>query len=186
MTYVYLAAAIFVLFLLISEYNTLIAKRNFNDYAFSQVDVFLKKRHDLIPNLVATAGTYMKYEKETLESVTAMRARAVSGALSPEQRAQVEGQISKALGSIMVSVEKYPELKADQNFLRLQAALNEIEEQIAAARRAYNAAATDYNNALQMFPTRLMGVVMGFQTRPVFAATAEDRENPDVARQFKA
>jgi len=166
-------------------YNGLIGKKNRIDNAFAAIDAFLKKRHDLIPNLVSTAQAYMKHEKDTLLGITEMRSRAVSGGLSPEQRVQVEGQISKALGSIMVAVENYPDLKANQNFVQLQGSLNEIEEQIAAARRAFNAAVTDYNNAVQMFPTSLFAGMLGYGPKEVFTASAEDRENPDVAQMFK-
>jgi LemA protein len=185
MNYIYLVAAVVVVFLLIAEYNTLIAKKNQNDNSFAQIDVFLKKRHDLIPNLVATAQNYMKHERETLTQIADLRSRAASGSLSQADRTKVESDISAALGKIMVAVENYPDLKADKQFLLLQAALNEAEEQISAARRAFNASVTDYNNAVQMFPTKLVAALMGLQPRPVFAASAEDRAAPNVASGFK-
>src|SRR5690348_11179955 len=120
MTYVYLAVFLVFVFMFISEYNSLIAKRNRNDQAFSQIDVYLTKRHDLIPNLVATVGQYAKHERETLDKIAELRGRAASGSLSAEQKADVEGQLSKALGGLMLSVENYPDLKANQQFLQLQ------------------------------------------------------------------
>lgn len=185
MPYAILLGLVVFVALLIMEYNVLIAKKNQNDYAFSQIDVFLKKRHDLIPNLVACVKSYMEHERETLTAVTELRAKAVSGGLSPEEQARVEGRLSGALGRLMVAVENYPELKADRNFLQLQAAINEMEEQLAAARRAFNACVTDYNNAVQMFPTRFMAGLMGLERRALYAAGEEDRQAPDIAAQLQ-
>ena len=174
-----------VVLLIVAVYNGLISKKNQVDNAFAGMDAMLKKRHDLIPNLVASVQNYMGHEKSVLEGVTAMRTKALSGTVSPAEKAQLESKISGALGQIMVAVENYPDLKANQNFLQLQAALNEAEEQISAARRAYNAAVTDYNNALQMFPTNLFASLLGYQPRHVFEAAAADRENVDVGGLFK-
>nr|WP_255603155.1 LemA family protein [Oscillochloris sp. ZM17-4] len=170
---------------LIGIYNGLIGKRNRADQAFSSVDVMLKKRYDLIPNLVATVEKYMVHERELLSELTELRTRAVTGDMTPAQRAESERQIDSALGRVMVSVESYPDLKASQNFMHLQASLNEVEEQISASRRAYNAAVTDYNNAIQMLPGSLMAGPMGLSQRVLFEASAVERQSVDVRSMFQ-
>jgi LemA protein len=177
--------ALLLLVLFMVLYNSLIAKKNQVDYAFSGIDVQLKKRHDLIPNLVATVRQYMEHERGLLERITELRARAVSPNLPEGERMQVEAALSTALRSLMIAVENYPNLKANENFLHLQASLNEIEEQLAAARRAYNAAVTDYNNAIEMFPTNFVASMMGLSRRTVFEATEQERATPDVSQLFK-
>jgi LemA protein len=177
--------ALLLLVLFMVLYNSLIAKKNQVDYAFSGIDVQLKKRHDLIPNLVATVRQYMEHERGLLERITELRARAISPNLPEGERMQVEAMLSTALRSLMIAVENYPNLKANENFLHLQASLNEIEEQLAAARRAYNAAVTDYNNAIEMFPTNFVASMMGLSRRTVFEATEQERATPDVAQLFK-
>ena len=149
-------------------YNSLVVKKNQVNNVFATIDALLKKRYDLIPNLIATVKNYMQYEKGVLEEVTALRAKAISGNLSDDEKVDLENKVSKVLGGIMVAVENYPDLKANQNFLQLQAAMNEIEEQISAARRAYNAAVTDYNNAVEMFPTNIFASMMSFKERNLF------------------
>ena len=177
--------ALLLLVLFMVLYNSLIAKKNQVDYAFSGIDVQLKKRHDLIPNLVATVRQYMEHERGLLERITELRARALSPNLPEGERMQVEAALSTALRNLMIAVENYPNLKANENFLHLQASLNEIEEQLAAARRAYNAAVTDYNNAIEMFPTNFVASMMGLSRRTVFEATEQERATPDVSQLFK-
>lgn len=157
-------------------YNSLIGKKNMVENAYSSIDVMLKKRFDLIPNLVATVKGYMTHENETLTKVTEMRARAMSGSLTSDQTVELDNM----LGRIMVSVEKYPDLKANTNFLQLQGSLNEIEEQISAARRAFNAAVLDYNNAIEMFPSNLVANMINYKTRQMFEIAATERNNPNV------
>ncbi len=166
-------------------YNSLIGKKNQVEYAYSGVDVQLKKRHDLIPNLVATVKQYMQHERALLERITELRSRALSPNLPENERMQIEGALSAALRNLMIAVENYPQLRANENFLHLQASLNEIEEQIAAARRAYNAAVTDYNNAIEMFPTNLVAATMGLRRRPVFEAEEHERATPSVSQLFQ-
>ena len=132
----------------IGLYNSLVRKKNQVANIYATIDALLKKRYDLIPNLVATAQEYMEYEKDVLSEVTRLRAMALSGNISDEKRMEIDKKITKALRGILVAVENYPELKANENFLQLQRTLNDIEEQISAARRAYNAAVTDYNLSL--------------------------------------
>lgn len=156
-------------------YNSLVAKRNQVDSVFATTDVLMKKRYDLIPNLVQTVKGYMLHEKETLEQVTQLRTQAL-GSRTSDEKVAIDNQIAAPLRQLLVSVENYPELKANQNFLHLQATLNEVEEQISAARRAFNAAVLAYNNAIEMFPTNLMATMMRLTRRTFFEAAAEERE----------
>lgn len=165
-------------------YNSLIGKRNQVQNVFASLDALLKKRYDLLPNLVATVQQYMTHERETLTEITAMRAKATTGNLSDAEKVQLNQQMDKALGNIMVSVEQYPDLKANENFIQLQRTLNELEEQISAARRAYNATVTDYNNALEMFPTNMMASMMSLKPKLWFEATEAERETVDVQALF--
>ncbi|NJN15720.1 MAG: LemA family protein [Oscillochloris sp.] len=174
-----------VLLVAIGIYNSLIGKRNQVDQAFASVDVMLKKRYDLIPNLVATAEKYMQHERELLSELTELRTRAIEGDATSAQRMATEQQLGATLGRVMVAVENYPDLKANQNFLQLQASLNEVEEQISAARRAYNASVTDLNNAIQMFPSNLFAGPMGIQPRELFAASGVERQNVNVRELFQ-
>lgn len=171
--------------IVLSLYNSLIQKKNQVTNVFGTIDALLKKRHDLIPNLVSSVKNYMEYEKGVLTQITELRARAVSGNLSDDEKVELENKISKVLGGIMVAVENYPDLKANQNFLQLQASLNEIEEQISAARRAYNAAVTDYNNAVEMFPTAMMAGWMHYQPKKIFEIGEEERREVEVNSLFK-
>ncbi|MDX2098137.1 MAG: LemA family protein [Leptolyngbyaceae cyanobacterium bins.59] len=163
-------------------YNSLIDKKNQVEKAFSSIDVLLKKRSDLIPNLVATVQKYMQFEQETLTEIARLRSKAIQA--KGNERVQLENQISHSLGNIMIAVEAYPELKANQNFADLQASLNETEEQISAARRFYNSAVTDLNNAIEMFPTNLLASSMNLRPKPFFEATEQERQNVDVGNLF--
>jgi len=180
-----LAVIVMIVIVIAGLYNSLVGKKNQVINVFGTVDALLRKRYDLIPNLVATAQTYMQYEKEVLSKVTELRARAISGKTSDDEKIAIDREISQALRGIMVAVENYPDLKANQSFLQLQASLNEVEEQISAARRAYNAAVTDYNNAVEMFPTNLMAQVMNYQRKAVFEIAPAEREPVDVQKMFK-
>ncbi len=181
-----LVVAIIAVVIFIGMYNSLIGKRNAVDQSFASIDVMLKKRYDLIPNLVATVEKYMTHERELLTELTELRTRAISGDIPPDQRVEMENKLNATLGRILVSVENYPDLKSNQNFLQLQAGLNEVEEQISAARRAYNAAVTDYNNAIQMIPTSIIAGMMNMQLRTLFEASAIERQNVDVRNLFQS
>jgi len=165
-------------------YNALVGKKNQVTNVFASIDALLKKRYDLIPNLVASVKNYMQHEQGTLTKITELRAKAVSGLTSDDEKVDIDNRISKMLGGIMVAVENYPDLKANQNFLQLQASLNEIEEQISAARRAYNAAVTDYNNAIEMVPTNIVASLMNFKRKQVFEISESERRNVDVGGLF--
>lgn len=180
-----LGVPIVAILIVILLYNSLVGRKNQVDNAFAAIDAHLKKRHDLIPNLVEAVKAYMGHERGILNEITELRAKVLSGGVSSGERVDLENKITKALGNLMVAVENYPNLKASENFLQLQAALNETEEQIAAARRAFNAAVTYYNNAIEMFPTNIMASLMSYQRKQVFEAAAADRENVDVGAMFK-
>ncbi len=167
-----------------SVYNGLVRKRNEVENAFGGMDVQLKKRYDLIPNLVATVKQYASHEKETLSQVTAMRAQATSGNLSPDEKVALDNKISAGMRQIMVSVENYPDLKANENFMNLQRTLNEVESQISAARRTYNAVITDYNNSIQVVPANIIAGMMGLKTKEVFEIPETERQNVKVADLF--
>lgn len=164
--------------------NGLIAKKNQIENAFASIDVLLKKRCDLIPNLVASVQQYMQFEQKTLVEISRLRSRAMSGQVNGNARVELENQISRSIGNIMVAVEAYPELKANESFRQLQGALNEVEEQLSAARRFYNSAVTDYNNGVEMFPTSMIASSMNYQLKKVFEATEQERQNVDVRSLF--
>ncbi len=176
--------AVGVLFF-VGLYNAMIGKKNNVNNTFASIDTLLKKRYDLIPNLVSTVQQYMKHERGTLTEITELRAKAVSGNVSDNQRVDVENKMNKLLSGIMVAVENYPQLKANENFMQLQRSMNEIEEQISAARRTYNAVVTDYNNAVEMFPTNAMASMMKLATRNLFEIPEAQRKNVNVKELFK-
>ena len=177
--------ALLVVFFFIATYNRLIALKNQIDFSRGNIEALLKKRYDLIPNLVATVKAYAKHERETLEKVTALRSR-IGQAKDDAERFKLEGEMSGLLGRLLVQLEAYPELKANENFLQLQAALNEIEEQLAAARRAYNAAVVQFNNAVEMFPSNMVASWMGLKPRPVFEAGEAAHAAPNVGNLFNS
>jgi len=161
----------------VSIYNSLIGKKNQVTNAFAAIDVMLKKRFDLLPNLIETVKQYMQYEGDLLTKVVELRAKAGTPNLSNEERLDLDKQLGSSVKGLMVSVENYPDLKANQNFLNLQSTWTESEEQIAAARRTYNASVTDYNNAIMMFPGSIFAGMMNYQPIAVLANTEEERKN---------
>lgn len=185
MIWIAVAVVVIILFVILGMYNSLIGKKNDVENAFASIDTILKKRYDLIPNLVAAVKQYMQHERGLLENVTALRAKAISGGTSPDEAVALNNEINKALGGIMVAVENYPDLKASRNFIDLQRSLNEVEEQLSAARRAFNAAVTDFNNAVEMFPTNIMAGMMRYTRRQLFEIPEAERRNPDVKSLFE-
>ncbi len=170
---------------LVFTYNGLVKRRNEIENVFGSIDVMLKKRHDLIPNLVEVARQYMQHESETLSNIAGLRSRALSGNIGTEEKIELENSISKAMGGIMVAVEDYPELKANDQFTMLQRSWNETEEQISAARRAFNAAVTDYNNAIEIIPTTLVAKMLGYTRKSVFEIPEEERANVSAKALFE-
>lgn len=179
-----LIIGIVVVLLIILLFNSLIGKRNQVNNAFAGIDSYLKKRYDLVPNLISSVQTYMIHEKSTLTEITELRTKAISGTLTDDEKIDLNNKMSKALHSINIAVENYPDLKANTNFLQLQAALNEIEEQLSAARRAFNAAVNSYNNAVQMFPTNIFALIMGMKSKAYFEAIEAERQNVNVKDLF--
>jgi len=163
--------------------NSLISARNKCDEAWSGIDVQLKRRHDLVPNLVETVKGYAAHERETLTRVTDARAGAVAADNAPPpQRAQAESALSAALGGIRAVAEQYPQLRAADNFIRLQAQLAEIEDEIQAARRIYNSNVQIYNTRQQVFPNSLVAARGNFQPREFFEIeVASERDVPEVS-----
>ncbi|MCY7409135.1 MAG: LemA family protein, partial [Chitinophagales bacterium] len=145
--------------------------------AFGSIDAMLKKRYDLLPNLVESVQQYMNYERDTLTKITELRTRAIDPNIPTEQKIQLDNQINAAMKNILVQVENYPDLKANQNFLQLQGSWNEVEEQISAARRAYNASVNNYNNAVEQFPTNIFARMMNYQLKTFFEIPEEERKN---------
>ncbi|MGH7504127.1 MAG: LemA family protein, partial [Longimicrobiales bacterium] len=176
-----LIAAVALLLLAILLYNRLVSRRNQADYALASVDALLKKRHDLVPNLVATVRGYMTHERDVLERVTELRTRAHGLPIGTAARMDAEAGLAAALSGVLVRVEAYPELRASENVLQLQAALNEVEEQISAARRFFNAAVADYNNAIEMFPSSLVANTAGMKRRAFFEIPTVERATPRAA-----
>lgn len=178
--------SVVIIFAVVFIYNSLIAKKNQVTNVFGTIDALLKKRYDLLPKLISTVKAYMRHEKSLLTEITEMRAKAVSGQLSDDEQVELDNKLSTMLGGIMVAVENYPDLKANQNFLQLQRTMNELEEQISAARRAYNAAVTTYNNAVEMFPTNLVASIMNYRQKKVFEISKEQREDVKAEELFKS
>jgi LemA protein len=160
--------------------NSIIGSRNRVDEAWSGIDVQLKRRHDLVPNLVETVKGYAQHEQQTFEKTTQARAAAMQAA-SVQQTQQAEAQLSGALAEVRAVAENYPELRATENFQRLQADLNEIEDEIQAARRIYNSNVQSYNTKIQIFPNSIVANTGGFEAREFFEIeTAAEREPVQV------
>jgi LemA protein len=183
MTALIIVAVVLVLLIIfvIGVYNALIGLRNQADNAWSQIDVQLKRRHDLIPNLVETARGYMKHERETFEAITNARSRAV-GAKSVAEASKAEGALGEALSRFMLVVENYPDLKASQNFLAVQEELASTENKISFARQNYNDQILFFNNKIQMFPSNTVANMFNFSKRDFFELeAAAERETPKVS-----
>ena len=163
----------------IVAYNSLVRLRNEIDGSWRQIDVQLKRRHDLIPNLVEAVRGYMQYERETLNQVVEARAKAL-GASDQGTRIAAENQLSSGIGRLLAVMENYPQLKADQNVLRLQEELTTTENQIAFARQAYNDVVLSLNTRIQTFPSNLIAGNFGFHAAEYFKAAQEDQAVPKV------
>jgi LemA protein len=164
---------------LIAVYNGLITLRNRTDEAWSDIDVQLKRRYDLIPNLVETVKGYARHEAETMEKVVQARAAAM-GAQSTHDKAEAENMLTNTLKSLFAISENYPDLKANQNFLQLQDDLKDAEDKIQAARRFYNANVRDFNTKIQVFPNNLIAARMSFKKYEFFEANETERQNVAV------
>ena len=178
--WILLGAAVVLVLLLIGMYNSLVGLRNQVKNAWAQIDVQLKRRHDLIPNLIEAVKGYMKHERDTLENITRARASAMNAG-SVAEKARAEGMLADAVNKILVVAENYPDLKANQNFLALQEELRSTENKIAFSRQNYNDQTLFYNNKLQMFPSNLLAGAFGFKPEEFFKTeSAEERQVPKV------
>ena len=166
-----------------SMYNGLVKLRNNRENAFANIDVQLKQRFDLVPQLVNTVKGYAGHEKETLEKVTAARAAAMN-ANTVDEKVAADKALSGALAGLRVSLEAYPELKANQNFLQLQNELSDIENKLSAARRFFNSATREFNNACEVFPSNIVAGMFNFKRAPMYEAT-ENRDTLNKAPEVK-
>ena len=178
---VILVIIVVIVVILAGMYNSLVKRRNQVDNSWSQIDVQLKRRHDLIPNLVEAVKDYMSFEQETLTNVTKARAAAIAaGAAGPQAQAAAENALTETLKSLFAVTENYPDLKANQNVMQLQEELTSTENKIAFARQFYNDSVLTYNNKIQMFPSNLIAGMFNFTTRQFFEAPEGDRAVPTV------
>jgi len=179
--WVILGAVVLIIFILIGMYNSLVRLKVTTDNAWADIDVQLKRRYDLIPNLVETVKGYAGHEKGTLEAVINARNRAMS-ATGPADKAQAENMLSGTLKSLFALSEAYPQLRAIESFTSLQNTLSQIEDTVQNARRYYNAVVRDLNTKIQQFPTNILAGMLGFKPREFFEVTATaEREAPKVS-----
>ena len=176
MVYVIIALVFLLLLSAIAIYISLIRKKNDVENAFASIDVMLRKRYDLIPKIVDAVKAYMTYERELLTEITKLRVQALSENLTDEDRVIIENKLGRQLADLIIAVENYPDLKASTNFLQLQGTLNEVEEQLAASRRAFNAAVTLYNNSIEVFPSNIVASMMNYKRRTLFEIPASKRD----------
>ena len=173
------AVLLLLVLLFISAYNGLVIKRNRVRNAWAQIDVQLKKRFDLIPNLVETVKGYAKHEAGTLESVVKARNQYISAG-TPEEMMKANTEMTGALSRLFALAESYPDLKANTNFMELQGELTQVEEKIAYARQFYNDTVMIYNNAIQVIPSNIVAGLFGFKEEPYFKADETERQNVKV------
>jgi LemA protein len=177
--WIIIAIIVLLALYLIFTYNALVRMRNSVENAWRQIDVQLKRRHDLIPNLVEAVKGYMQFERDTLTQVVEARNRAVA-APSQEARLQAENQLTAGLGRLLAIMENYPQLKADQNVLQLQEQLTTTENQISFSRQAYNDAVLEFNNRIETFPGNLIAGQFGFHPADYFKAPPEEQAVPKI------
>ncbi len=173
--------------IVIIMYNSLVQKRNKVKEAFSSIDVQLKKRYDLIPNILTIANKFMEHERGLLENITALRAQAIkldSNLGNIENKLKLDGEIQRQMGQLMVNMENYPQLKSDQTMLQSMQTYNEVEEHIAAARRFYNSAVLDLNNATELFPSSVIAAMFNFKQMPFFKVEDEKERQRVNAQEF--
>lgn len=167
----------------VSLYNNLVKLRNNRENAFANIDVQLKQRHDLVPQLVSTVKGYATHEREVLQRVTEARAAAM-GATTINDKINAENALTSALAGLKVSLEAYPDLKANQNFLQLQNEIADLENKLAAVRRFFNSATRELNNAVETFPSNIFAKMFGFGKEPMFEVPQEDRATYDKAPEI--
>ena len=168
----------------VSLYNNLVKLRNNRENAFANIDVQLKQRHDLVPQLVATVKGYATHEREVLQRVTEARTAAM-GATTINDKINAENALTSALAGLKVSLEAYPDLKANQNFMQLQNEIADLENKLAAVRRFFNSATRELNNAVETFPSNIFAKMFGFKKEPMFEVPQEERATYDKAPEIK-
>lgn len=178
MIWIYILLGIIGLYL-IGIYNSLIKSKNKVDYAIGGIDAMLKKRFDLIPNLIATVKEYMHYEQDTQIKLVELRNSVKSNAV------EADNYTTSILKSIMLNAESYPDLKANNSFIQLQQSLNEIEEQLSAARRTYNANVLIFNNKIETIPSNIFARILDYRKMEMFTIKESDKEKPNVKELFK-
>lgn len=179
-TIIIIAVIALIVLWIISIYNNMVRLRNNRENAFSNIDVQLKQRYDLVPQLVSTVKGYATHEKELLERITEARSACLS-ANSINDKISANNMLSNALNGLKVCVEAYPDLKANQNFMQLQSELSDIENKLAAARRFFNSSTKELNNAVQTFPGNLLAGMFGFHKEPMFEVAQEERATIEKA-----
>ena len=180
--WIFLGVLAIVLIWAISKYNTFVKLRNNRENAFADIDVQLKQRHDLIPQLVATVKGYASHEKDTLDRIVSARSGAIN-ARSIDEKIVAENALSSALAGLKVTVEAYPDLKANTNFMQLQEEISDIENKLAAVRRFFNSATKELNTAIEMFPANIIAGMFGFQKQMMFDLGSE-RQNLEKTPQI--
>ena len=184
-----LGILVLLIVFIIGIYNWLVTKRNKVKEAFASIDVQLKKRYDLIPNILTIANKFMEHERGLMENITALRAQALelsSDLNNVGDKLKLDGEISRQIGQLMVNMENYPQIKSDQTMLQSMQTYNEVEEHIAAARRFYNAAVLDLNNATELFPSSVIAAMFNFKQMPFFKVEDEkERQAVNAQEYFK-
>jgi LemA protein len=181
---VILVLAVIIVFWLISLYNRLVRLRNNRENAFADIDVQLRQRHDLIPQLVESVKGYMKHESTVLTDITNARANAMKAG-TIDEKIVAENQLSGALRGLQVAVEAYPDLKASQNFMQLQGEISDVENKLAASRRYFNSATKEYNVAVEVFPSNIIAGSFGFKRELMFDLGEEGREKMETPPEIK-
>ena len=183
-TFIIIAVVAVIVVFVISAYNNLVKLRNNRENAFADIDVQLKQRFDLVPQLVATVKGYAAHEKDLLENITAARTAGVN-ASSIDDKIKADQQLTSALAGLRIQVEAYPDLKANQNFMQLQGELSDIENKLAAVRRFFNSATRELNNAVQTFPGNLVAGMFGFHKEAMYEIEASQRAEVEKATEIK-
>lgn len=179
-----LVVVVLIVLWLVGMYNNLVRLRNNRENAFANIDVQLKQRYDLVPQLVATVKGYAAHEQQTLQRLTEARTAAM-GATTINDKIAADNALTSALAGLKAQVEAYPELKANQNFMQLQTEIADIENKLAAVRRFFNSATRELNNAVQTFPSNIFASMFGFHREPMFEVPQADRATLDKAPEIK-
>ena len=174
-----------LILLFVIMFNSLVSRKNQVENAFASIDVYLKKRADQIPSLVKAVKGYMSHEKAVLAQITKLRTEAFDSKIGSNERVDVENKITDSMNKIMLAVEAYPDLKASDNFMQLQRSLNEVEEQLAASRRAFNASVTDYNYGVESFPMNIVALMVAYKRKNMFIIPMESRGQTDERPKIK-